>query len=383
MSVCARFLLLVAACWNACHASEVTYVDGVYNRSSTIFAFLKLHKVGSDTVRLAIYYSVGARNAYAEHDGLSPTRANAGHVCGLLELTVGRFLPRLSSPATTEPEPRRMSGSGLPLVSSLYVNSVPSSYRIIFTVMFREPSERLISALNMAGHMKEEWHWPKDQCAGVSEENVQRLLTIHNERNPDGNRHLFVSPHPYSEVFQVGIDGTGLERAVAILERDWVVGVTDRMDDYYELLSRIFRLDARASAAYASRQAIKAAPESGHAHHAKPYCTLSLLNKQTQRFLHNITGTDNAIYAEVVQIFLRQFDQDPRKLPQRRIADAHKECATAPTKTNGQGWQSDGTFLAAPQNRSLPSPGPVLTAGDNEGGGAARALGRALGPSVL
>jgi len=243
---------------------------GVCDQTDIFFDSLKFYKTGSDSLRSALHYSVGSR-ARMEHTDI---RAHAAMgLCGLME--------------------------------NLKNIDVPP--RIAFVAMFRDPIDRLISALNMAARTSWlafqrkccirgsnrtydcssaairsipdcAWHasgrpmpwsspgpdlnsnvkaiinatvlerlkacsWHRPCGQVTSEMMIQQAHTCASMANP--SRFYLWPIETYAPVFQPA--GDNVSSIARYLADNFVVGTTQNMSQLFSLLSRILRSDSRAT----------------------------------------------------------------------------------------------------------------------------------------
>mmetsp|Transcript_794 Transcript_794/g.3154 ORF Transcript_794/g.3154 Transcript_794/m.3154 type:complete len:188 (-) Transcript_794:228-791(-) len=174
--------------------------------------------------------------------------------------------------------------------------------------MVREPVSRLLSAINMAtGHAPEFHDVPcENRTLQVYEDFVERHHHV-----GGGPMKFFITWQPYAGVFKVA----SIEEVapkLAYLEENLILGVTEHLDGYLELLTRLFRLDERANAAYGGQQQIDA---EGYGHVAKPYCSASHVSPDVVAGLAAHMEIDTAIYEGFKEVFYRQQALAPEELP--------------------------------------------------------------------
>ena len=265
-----RLLILIGLCSAIKKIRFRPYV-GQDNETRTSVVMLKQFKVGSETLQSTVYGTLGVEHAHVEHVSL--------HVYAV---------------------------GGLAALSCC-LQPFMAPRRVVFAVLFREPRQRLVSALNMV--MQARRRNTALPCAERSAMWFEAELAWARRAHSTEAWRFFLASTPYSQTFGV-TTLADVERAVSTIREDFIVGTTDRIAEFISLLSRVISV---AEAKYVNFTSNRG--KDGHV--AKAYCTVESLPLSVQRLLVNLTVTDGAIYQGVSHIFEMQLSSEPARLPSR------------------------------------------------------------------
>lgn len=139
----------------------------------------------------------------------------------------------------------------------------------------------------------------------------------------DNSFFYFLAHNPYSLVFNVTSE-SDVPRFGAYLESNFVVGVTDRMEEYLYMLTSVFKLDERASTAYNKTQHFS---HSYDGHVLEHYCRSGQIDEPVRAWMLDEIGTDTQIYEETSRVAERQLRLAASELPVHTNASAscHKD----------------------------------------------------------
>ena len=178
--------------------------------------------------------------------------------------------------------------------------------RVILTTFFREPLARYLASFEAATASVD-----APPCADRTPTWYRDMHLRYFDARSASKRFL-LAYRPYSMVFQITDDAT-IKAAEIRLQQDFIVGIDKNIDAYFSLLTKVFRLDDRASKAYGDRQAFLV---QRRRRDNKGGCFSSAsLPKAVVDDLSTLIKTDFTIYDIATKVHQKQMLLEPQQLP--------------------------------------------------------------------
>ena len=224
-----------------------------------------------------------------------------------------------------------------------FCSVVGNMHKVLNVAVPREPNARILSAINMWYRVNRHQPPYPSSCDTLDNDGFDAFLSLTNKtqrvQRVSGD---FLALRPYSEFLNV-YSSAEVPRAIAVLRRDFIVGVQERLTEFFDVIfAAVTHHDAKAVTPTALH------PDATHEHAtSQPYCQAIDLSPDHRARLEALTGTDNEIYAGANAIAQAQHNTlSPRTLP---VHDTAACCLhAAPSMCIGfEGGPSSTAFLHA------------------------------------